>query len=214
MLETDTNRDDFKDDMMEVKEDYVAEKVSGDGPDDDDQDDVKAVEGADSEGDEPESKFKQNSLADKEDPSEEFSEEFQEEIKDAVENQSKAFSKAVLAFVILLVIGIGVFLVTHFMDNSIVGTWEYAVEDSDNATLQNAKMVFTFDDDGKCEADSYLGDVIFYSEKGTYSTKSGYLSLEWEKQGKVEDVKYSVSGDELTFFNKNDTKQIFKKVKE
>ena len=188
MLETDTNRDDFKDDMMEVKEDYVAEKVSGDGPDDDDQDDVKAVEGADSEGDEPESKFKQN--------------------------QSKAFSKAVLAFVILLVIGIGVFLVTHFMDNSIVGTWEYTVGDSDNATLQNAKMVFTFDDDGKCEADSYLGDVIFYSEKGTYSTKSGYLSLEWEKQGKVDDVKYSVSGDELTFFNKNDTKQIFKKVKE
>lgn len=210
MLETDTNRDDFKDDMMEVKEDYVAEKVSGDGPDDDDQDDVKAVEGADSEGDEPESKSKQNSLADKEDPSEEF----QEEIKDAVENQSKAFSKAVLAFVILLVIGIGVFLVTHFMDNSIVGTWEFTVEDSDNATLQNAKMVFTFDDDGKCEADSYLGDVIFYSEKGTYSTKSGYLSLEWEKQGKVDDVKYSVSGDELTFFNKNDTKQIFKKVKE
>lgn len=204
MLETDTNRDDFKDDMMEVKEDYVAEKVSGDGPDDDDQDDVKAVEGADSEGDESE-----ESELDETD-----AEEFQEEIKDAVENQSKAFSKAVLAFVILLVIGIGVFLVTHFMDNSIVGTWEYTAEDSDNATLQNAKMVFTFDDDGKCEADSYLGDVIFYSEKGTYSTKSGYLSLEWEKQGKVDDVKYSVSGDELTFYNKNDTKQVFKKVKE
>ena len=194
MLETDTQLDDFKDDMIEITEEDM-KKLSG-GPDPDgDGDSEAAKELKDAAKDLKEAAKDLKEAANKKaEP---------EKTEEAVKKSPAGALLKILAALVVIGGLVCIFVFTG-LKNDIVGTWEYIPENN-----KNLRMVFEFTDDGVIEAKSYMNNLLVYYDKGTYSVKSGYLICNWEGQGEVPQVEYEVKGDKLIFDNEN---QVFHRI--
>ena len=194
MLETDTQLDDFKDDMIEVTEEDM-KKLSGAGPDPD---------GDAGKDDDKDSEKKSEKASDKKAETKKKVEETAKKVEAEKKSMAGTIVKVLIA---LAAIGglVAVFVFTG-LKNDIVGKWEYVPENN-----SNVRMVFEFKDDGVVEARSYMNNLLNFYDKGTYTTKSGYLSCNWEGQGEVSEVEYEVKDDKLTFVKKG---QVFTRIKD
>lgn len=184
MLETDTNLDDFKDDMIEVSEDEF-EKIAGSSGDGD-----KDISGNAAKQEELDSQATET------------------------DNQSNKKRNIITFIAALIVIGglVAVFIFTG-ANNDIVGKWEYKVADTENAYLKDARMIMEFTKDGKIEMEAFVGNVLVSTDAGTYTAKSGYLAIDWEKTGSVDDVEYEITDGKLIFKSSNGKEQVFERIK-
>lgn len=203
MLQTDTELDDFKDQMIEVsEEDLIKLSGSGDGDGDGDGD-------GSSDGDGDGSKAAGDKDSSENRKAEKKSSENKKDEKKSSENEKtekKSVAGTIIAALIaLVVIGglVAIFVITGFK-NDLVGTWKYTHTD------QKSTMVFEFKDDGTVEAKAFSNNLLIFYDEGTYTSKSGYLTFEWKGQGKVPEVEYKIDGDKLTF---GDDNKVFVKIK-
>ena len=129
------------------------------------------------------------------------------------EKKKSKLPKIIIAVVVLLVVVAGVLTALKMFGGSIVGTWEYTLEDSENSVLQNAKQEFIFNEDGTAQANSYVQEILIYTVDGTYTTKGGVLTCKWDKQDEENKVRFKLRGDKMIFVNDDGSEQVFVRTK-